>query len=610
MLKQISSFYRLNKYRRALRQHYKFYRRKASGLSASQKEKIQELLRGLQTAIIERDPVAADGLAHSLDLASRELCPKTVWDHVRDLIAALSFALIVAICIRQTCFELYTIPSGSMRPTLKEGDFLFVSKSEFGVNTITPTSHFFFDPALVERGSIVIFSGENMDIADVDTKYFLVIPGKKQYIKRLIGKPGDTLYFYGGEIYGVDREGHELTELRDPTWFQTLEHIPFIRFDGKAHTPSAPLQGVFSPVTFTQMNEPVAKLTTHATGAVSGELIPRGISGKDYFDLWGFKNFAMTRLLSPTVAKQLHPLQMTHWPSAPLYLELTHHPSLQHAHLGRDEYGRFRPLFSTSVSLLPLNQEKIDVLMSHMTTCRFIVKDGVAARYGSSFHQRASLPPMKGVPDGTYEIQNGLAYRISWGGLSTRLPPDHPLLSRDLSHVQLLYNLGIELDTHYQPSAKGACYTPSRYAYFRNQELYLLGAPLFQAGDPTLSLFFQKEREQEHPFIDAGPPMIDGKLDIAFIRQFGIKVPDRMYLVLGDNHAMSADSRHFGFVPQDNLRGKAGFLFWPSGSRWGLLSQATSPLHVPTMAVWGFFLVLGFGSLAYLRRKYTRPLKF
>ena len=57
---------------------------------------------------------------------------------------------------------------------------------------------------------------------------FILFPGKKQFIKRMIAKPGDTLYFYGGEIYGIDAKGRELKELRDPEWMQKLEHIPFI----------------------------------------------------------------------------------------------------------------------------------------------------------------------------------------------------------------------------------------------------------------------------------------------------------------------------------------------------------------------------------------------
>ena len=40
-----------------------------------------------------------------------------------------------------------------------------------------------------------------------------------------------------------------------------------------------------------------------------------------------------------------------------------------------------------------------------------------------------------------------------------------------------------------------------------------------------------------------------------FIQKFGLKIPPKSYLALGDNHAMSADRRDFGFVPEANVRG-------------------------------------------------------
>jgi signal peptidase I len=598
------TFYVLGKYRRVLRQQYKLYRRKEKTLGDDGRARLQALLNTLQTAIHERDVKTSKATALLLEDLSRTFMPKSAYDQIRDFCVALGFALMIAIAIRQMLLEHYFIPSGSMRPTFKESDCLLVSKTDFGINTLTRTSHLFFDPSLVQRGSIVIFTGMNMDISDVDTKYFYIIPGKKQYIKRLIGKPGDTVYFYGGEIYGVDADGRDLRELRDPSWFKAVEHVPFIRFDSKTQTSHSPTQGIFSPAVFMQMNMPVGKLTAHSFGTVSGEML---LPVKNYYDLWGFKNFAMARLLTPQEVQILHPSQTVD--EAKLYLELTHHPSLQNARVGRDEYGRVRPLLSTSVSLLPVKSREIEEIMRHMNTCRFTVKDGVAARAGSSFHSLSSLPRFPAVANGTYEILDGKGYRVLWGGITVQLPETHPLLSKDPKNVHLLYNVGIEMETHFLPSLKSGHLTPSRFAYFRDGALYLLGAPIFKKGDASLSSL-EKTLPGQLPFVDAGPPLIGNQLDADFIRKFGIRVPEKMYLVMGDNHAMSADSRHFGFVPEDNLRGGASFLLWPPGPRWGFLPQPSNLFAIPTLLLWTLFILICATSAVYLRRKYKKPLNF
>lgn len=617
MFGKVAAFYSLNKSRRVLRQNYKYYRKKASSLEAEKKERVEALLKALQTAIIQKNPDIADRLARSLEESAKSLMPKTFLDKARDFILAVVFALAVAISIRQVWFELYTIPSGSMRPTLKEGDLLLVSKTDYGINTLSPTSHYYFDNSLVKRGSIVIFSGKDMDIHDVDTTYFYLIPGKKQFVKRLIGKPGDSLYFYGGTIYGVSANGRDLTELREAA-FDKLEHIPFISFDRHVQTTPAG-RGLYSPVVYYQMNEPVAKLTAQFNGTVQSEMLIR--SAKDFYDLWGFKNYGMARLLTPQEAKALHPLEAKDLDAAPLYLEITHHPSIKGARLERDEYGRVRPGLAKSVSLLPVSEEKAAELMRHMTTCRFSVKNGLATRYGSSFESKTFLPMLSGVPDGTYEIQNGVAHSISFLGISSKLNAGHPLLKFDPEHVRQLYNLGIEIDTRFAPSAKQQSFAPSRYVYFAHGDLYLMGQPIFFRNERTLVQFLQKEYRKQAastplspyaPFDDAGAPLkSDGSVDVEFVRKMGLKVPDNMYLVLGDNHAMSGDSRQFGFVPQDNLRGGASVLLWPAGSRWGRLPQAAiEHFTLPNGVVLSFFLLSALGTTIYIRRKYNHPLLF
>jgi signal peptidase I len=623
---KIGSIYTLSKTKKVLKRSARLYRQKKKTLDASGQERIQSLLITLQSAILQNKPEIAERTAKQLEEATSRLMPKSTWDRARDFIGAIGFALLIAIAIRQMWFEFYSIPTGSMRPTLKEGDYLVVSKTDYGINTPLRSGHFYFDPSLIQRGSIIVFTGENMDMPDDDTMHFYIIPGKKQYIKRLIGKPGDTLYFYGGEIYGIDAMGERLQELRDPAYFKELEHIPFIRFEGKVETPTRNAQGLFSTAVFYQMNEAVAKLNVSSIGTISGEMIAPKTDGAihQYSDLWGFKNYGMSRLLTRAQANELHPKEMDpdstgSLDQGVLYLEVNHHPSLLRAHLVRDEMGRTRPALGTSVSLLPLTKEHVENILMHMTTARFEVRDERVYRYGSGHHGEQYRPELAGVPNGMYEIQDGKASEILWGGVAKRLPKTHPLLSNNPEQIQTLYNLGFEWSNHFKPAPNSPL--PSRYAYFRNGDLYLMGGAVLKKGDPFLTLFLKREYEKQSmsttvkpyfPFDDAGPPVAaDGKIDSEFIKEYGLTIPEGMYLAMGDNHAMSADSRQFGFVPEANLRGGASFLFWPAGDRWGRLSQAAiAHMTFPNLTIW--LLAIGIGSLSYLyiQRRYFKPFKF
>ncbi len=111
-----------------------------------------------------------------------------IYDNVKTLIGAL----IIAVLIRSLFFQPFYIPSSSMEPTLLVGDRIFVSKYTYGYSKhsfpFSPnvTNKRFFSK-LPKRGDLVVFKTP----AD----------NRTDYIKRLIGLPGDTIQFMNGELY-------------------------------------------------------------------------------------------------------------------------------------------------------------------------------------------------------------------------------------------------------------------------------------------------------------------------------------------------------------------------------------------------------------------------
>jgi signal peptidase I len=111
-----------------------------------------------------------------------------VYDNVKTLIGAL----IIAVFIRSLVFQPFYIPSSSMEPTLLVGDRIFVSKYTYGYSkhsfpfspNVTNKRLFSKSP---KRGDLVVFKTP----AD----------NRTDYIKRLIGMPGDTIQFVEGEIF-------------------------------------------------------------------------------------------------------------------------------------------------------------------------------------------------------------------------------------------------------------------------------------------------------------------------------------------------------------------------------------------------------------------------
>ena len=107
-------------------------------------------------------------------------------------VKTILYAGLIAVGIRTIAFEPFNIPSGSMIPTLLVGDYLFVSKYSYGWSRYSlPFAPNLFQGRifgrLPERGDVVVFKWP----FDTST----------DYIKRVIGLPGDRVQMKGGELY-------------------------------------------------------------------------------------------------------------------------------------------------------------------------------------------------------------------------------------------------------------------------------------------------------------------------------------------------------------------------------------------------------------------------
>ena len=107
-------------------------------------------------------------------------------------IKTLFYALIIAIVIRSLLIQPFYIPSSSMEPTLLVGDRLFVTKYSYGYS-----KHSFpFSPPILSK-RIMFNSPKRGDVVVFKTP----ADNRTDYIKRLIGLPGDRIQFIDSNLY-------------------------------------------------------------------------------------------------------------------------------------------------------------------------------------------------------------------------------------------------------------------------------------------------------------------------------------------------------------------------------------------------------------------------
>ncbi|MFD1746212.1 signal peptidase I [Rhizobium helianthi] len=117
-----------------------------------------------------------------------EKSQSSLWENIKVIIQALLLAMV----IRTVLFQPFTIPSGSMMPTLLVGDYIFVNKFAYGYSKYSlPFSPDLFSGRILasepKRGDVIVFR--------------LPTDPSVDYIKRLIGLPGDRIQMINGVLH-------------------------------------------------------------------------------------------------------------------------------------------------------------------------------------------------------------------------------------------------------------------------------------------------------------------------------------------------------------------------------------------------------------------------
>lgn len=137
----------------------------------------------------------------------------TLAEEAWDLLKTVGLAVVIVLLFRFVFFQPFNIPSSSMKPGMLIGDFIIVNKMSYGyskASLIYPLTRMDVDGRLwgaePERGDVVVFKN--------------VRDGNKDYIKRVMGLPGDQIRVIGGVVHingqRVEREflDDDLSECR------------------------------------------------------------------------------------------------------------------------------------------------------------------------------------------------------------------------------------------------------------------------------------------------------------------------------------------------------------------------------------------------------------
>jgi len=124
---------------------------------------------------------------------------KPIW---REWLESLIVIALIAIVVRSFIVAPFKIPSSSMVPTLEVGDYLFVLRYSYGLRV--PFTDIQWRARTAQRGDVAVFDYPN--------------DRSKDYIKRIVGLPGDTILYQENKLY-INGKRMELTDVGERPYF-------------------------------------------------------------------------------------------------------------------------------------------------------------------------------------------------------------------------------------------------------------------------------------------------------------------------------------------------------------------------------------------------------
>lgn len=478
------------------------------------------------------------------------------------------FVLILFSCIFVCIGEGNIVVFGSMRPSLLQNDRIWVSKMDFGVRMpVWGTSLLMFEDNL-HRGDPVIFNVKGLGIPEYGDGWLWNHWRYKRFVKRCIAKSEDTVYFYGGLPYVVDKNGKLDYGLLRLCKEQNLVYTPIVsqyvnewKKRVNYSNNEKEFQVFCTPIVsikklqkragvFIEDNE--VELPILLDRVYGGELVGGGsIIPSNDPNLYGVID------------------------DFDFLLKITHSITLNKVGYNGSIHN------GVEVSYLGLTDSMLQKIFSHICTDRLVIRKGGLYLWSDStmswmgYLNDKELNPasclvyygFEDVPDGVYEFVDGQCYRYSMLGDRRLVPKHHQLMQFSPARTMLLFNYGVIGSANVIYQSKRL----DRLVMLRDGSLYVDRHKLMSAEDFANSDFATNEMKMAfldpnyNPFIDQleGVFSSSEREIIAFVSEHGVKVPKGYAMVLGDNYAVSVDSRIFGFVPIENIEGRVVFRFWP-----------------------------------------------